>query len=263
MRFFLLTGMLFFQLATTAQYQATLLNKSYKANSSAKLKLFLDRWCKSSTPISSKNLNKQNDTVKMVYDLYTAFYQPKDLSPLGVPEGGNAAYAHADYLVIQDNINYAVVESLPSINGKDLPDYAKLNDISNSSKAVSKTVKNFRPLVDFEKTKILCLTEYYDSAINRFLKNKPVGKKGDSNNSMQEHDEKKEQFLSQYLVMVKRHWGQYWDIISYPEASQITFDRSLQYATINYRFSGKGGIAYYKKTDGKWILVGSRILYTQ
>ena len=157
MRFFLLTGMLFFQLATSAQYQATLLNKAYKANSSMKLKLFLDRWSKSSSPIPSKILNKQNDTVKMVYDLYTAFYHPKDLSPLGVHEGRNSAYAYADYLIIQDNINYAVVESLPNNTGNDVPDYAKLNDIINSSKAVSKTVKNFRPKVNFEKTKNLII----------------------------------------------------------------------------------------------------------
>jgi len=263
MRFILLTGMLLLQLGTTAQYQATLLNKAYNANSSVKLKLFLDRWCKSSTPLSSKILNKQNDTIKMVYDLYTAFYQPKDLSPFGAPEGGNAAYAHADYLVIQDNINYAVVESLPNNTGNDLPDYAKLYDIVNSSKAVSKTIKNFRPNVDFEKTNILCLTEYYDSAISKFLRIKTVGNKGDLNNSMQEHDVKKEQFLSQYLVMVKRHLGQFWDIISYPEASQITFDRTLQYAAVNYRFSGKEGIAYYKKSDGKWNHVGSKIMNSQ
>ncbi len=262
MRFFLLTGMLLFQLGTTAQYQATLLNKAYKANSSVKLKLFLDRWCISSSALSSKILNKQNDTVKMVYDLYSAFYQPKDLSRLGVPEGGNAAYAHADYLVIQDNINYAVVETLPiySSTGNNMPDFSILNGIINDNKVVIKTVKNFRPKVDFEKTKILSLTAYYDSAISRFLKANTISNKVALSNNMQEHDVKKEQFLSQYLVMVKRHRGQFWDIISYPEASQITFDRTLQYAAVNYRFSGKEGIAYYKKSDGKWNHVGSKIM---
>ena len=266
MRLLLLTGMLFFQLATTAQYQATLLNKAYKSNSSKKFKLFLDRWSKSSTPISSKALSKQDDTIKMVYELYTAFYQPKDLSPLGVPEGGNAAYANASYLVIQDNIKYAVENALPVFGTTDSeqPDYNKLDETINSSKAVPKIIKNFRPKVDFETTKILSLTAYYDSALSRFLKIKPsTAPKNAALQNQLEHDEKKEHFLSQYLVMIKRHWGQYWDIISYPEASQITLDRSLHYAVINYRFSGKAGIAYYKKNEGKWMLVGSRIMNTQ
>lgn len=77
------------------------------------------------------------------------------------------------------------------------------------------------------------------------------------------HDEKKVKFLSRYISMVKRHWGNYWDYLSYPDIKKITFDSLLKSAVISYELSGKQGIACYKKKEDHWELIESRILISQ
>ena len=63
--------------------------------------------------------------------------------------------------------------------------------------------------------------------------------------------------------MVGRHWGHFFDYMSFPEIREVMFDRSLTKAIHSYELSCKGGVAYLEKIDGKWQVVEEGITIMQ
>ena len=66
-----------------AQQGGKKLSTAYKDNSVEELRGFFNDWHKAIPHIHSSEYLKLNDTIKNVYDVYTAFYRPLDIADLG------------------------------------------------------------------------------------------------------------------------------------------------------------------------------------
>jgi hypothetical protein len=239
---------------TFAQKRDSLLFSAYKSKSVAQLKFFFESWANEVTAIADQSTH--NDTIKNVYLVFQAFYDPKDISKSGGSEWGNDIYKNADYLLVQDRIYYGIVDSLIR------SDLQPKQDSVIFKRAIDyDTLKNFRPQIIFSDAKAIPLTRTYDSLLNRFLGNhhykiatgnimSPARSKGES--------EKRKQFLENYIKIWYGHWGGYWQLYSYPYVSRITFDRNFQNAIVDYRMVYEGGYAYLKNINGNWTIVRAK-----
>lgn len=236
------------------QRRDTLLFKAYKSKSLTELKAFFDNWA--SETKGSEDLLTLNDTTNNVYLVFQAFYNPKDVARTGGSEWGNEIYKNAKYLLVQDMIYYGIVDTLLR-NGSDS---SADDEIFERAKGYD-SLKNFRPRLTFSDAQAVVLTKAYDSLLNRFLGNQhykfatgnimsPARSKGES--------EKRKQFLENYIKVWYGHWGGYWQLLSYPSAFRITFDKNFQNAVVDYKMVYEGGFAYLKSVNGKWILVKAK-----
>jgi hypothetical protein len=236
------------------QKRDTLLFRAYKSKAESELQMFFENWAAETGPV---NLNSSiNDTVQNIYLVFQSFYNPKDINKIGGSEWGNDIYKAAKYLLIQDIVYYAVVDTLieKGLNNSEDGDIFRRADKYD-------TLKNFRPVLSFADAKCVVLTKTYDSLLNRFLGNQhykfatgsimsPARSKGES--------EKRKQFLGKFIKIWYGHWGGYWQLHSYPYASRITFDKTFQNAIVDYRMVYEGGYAYLKYIGGKWTLISGK-----
>jgi hypothetical protein len=236
------------------QKRDALLFKAYQTKSLTKLKAFFDNWARETKPI--KKLSGLNDTVKNVYLVFQAFYNPKDIARIGGSEWGNDIYKKAQYLLVQDVIFYGIVDTLLRASSDSLSD----NDVFEIAKHYD-SLKDFRPQLVFRNAKTVVLTKAYDSLLNRFLGNEGSRlAKGNvmSTASPEGESEKRKQFLENYIKIWYGHWGGYWQLLSYPSAFRITFDKEFEHAIIDYHIVYEGGFAYLKNINGKWTLLKAK-----
>ncbi|PWU03537.1 MAG: hypothetical protein C5B52_03200 [Bacteroidetes bacterium] len=250
-RIFLAFCLFYFATNTFGQKNDTTLYHSYKSASISGLQVFFENWASETAPITKETLEKLNDTTKNIYQIFQAFYNPIDIRRTGGSEWGNDIYKNVKYFIIQNKINFSVVESL-SI------DTNHLRDIELPKNENYILLQNFRPQLSFPNIKCVTLTDHYDSVLNRFLGNShyklgagnlmsPAKSKGES--------EKRMQFLSSCIKIWYGHWGGYWQLHSYPYAIRIILDKGFQNAIVDYRMVYEGGYAYLKKVNNDWKLI--------
>lgn len=260
MRSILLVPVLFFVLNSHAQNprQASLLRQAYQTKSDSLLRKFLNNWAKESRTVSAANTNKkENDTLRNLYEVYNAFYK-KDRT------------SFSRYLLLPDRISYHVIDSLPQTGQVDSFYYAEPN-LSALNDSIYKyydqfiTLQPFYPRLQLLRSKTLLLTESYKKLIEQFLDTTLVSSSyyAEEKTTERAHSDFKINFLGAYLDVVGRHWGHFYDYMSFPEIDLVLFDRSLTHAVISYDLSCKGGAAYMEKQNGKWSIVEERILISQ
>ncbi|HEX4851440.1 MAG TPA: hypothetical protein VFV08_11570, partial [Puia sp.] len=93
----------------------SLLSTSYKNKSLQTLQLFFENWVSDTKPLTEGQFLGLSDTVKNVYEIFQAFYNPKDISKEGGSEFGNNIYKDSKYLILQDKIDFIIVDSLTSL----------------------------------------------------------------------------------------------------------------------------------------------------
>ncbi|PWT71247.1 MAG: hypothetical protein C5B59_18575 [Bacteroidetes bacterium] len=246
-------------MATQGQSDSLLFN-SYNSKSLETLQLFFENWASETRAVSNAEFLELNDTEKNIYEIFQAFYDPKDIPRDGGSAFGNEIYKNAKYLILQDKIEYTLVDSIANLFQDDK---AILNNavLNNRTKGNCDSLVHFRPRLSFTEAKCVFLTGQYDSLLNKFLGNKysnlgtgsimsPARAKGES--------EKRMKFLSKFVKIWYGHWGGYWQLYSYPYATRILIDRDLQNALIDYRMIYEGGYAFMHKTNGKWELVKAK-----
>jgi hypothetical protein len=267
MRFLLLIGMFFLSVSVKSQQsQERLLHEAYKTKSSKKLKLFIDRWATVSSLSVANWATTKNDTIKAFNEVYRQFYlsENQGLTKTDVVTG-------SIYVVLDDDPVMAITDTLPmgdSTEGyPNEPNYELLQSLTYREGNREQMFQSYVPVLGIPKLIILSLNSKYNSYIKKFLDSKPPGKKQNDDGYLGEdrvgHDEEKVAFLSAYLPMVKRHWGHYWNYLSYPNIKQIVFNKELTSAVVSYKLSSKGGMACYKKTETGWTFIDKRILTIQ
>lgn len=260
MRYLILLPFMFFCMISNGQNprQSSLLRQAYQTKSDSLLRKFLNNWAKESKVISDANTNKkQNDTLRNLYEVYNAFYK-KDRT------------SFSRYLLLPDRIGYHVIDSLPPTGQIDSFYYAEpnlnaLNDSIYKYYDQFITLKPFYPRLQLPRSKILLLTESYKKLIEQFLDTTIESSSyyAEEKTTERAHSDPKIHFLGAYLDVVGRHWGHFFDYMSFPEIEMVLFDRSLTHAVISYDLSCKGGAAYLEKQNGKWSIVEERILIMQ
>lgn len=266
MRFLFLIGSLFLSVIVKSQQsQEMLLHDAYKTKSSKKLKLFIDRWANGSSLSVAKWATTKNDTIKAFNEVYRHFYLSENK---GLTQ--TDASTRSIYIVVDDVVDMAVTDTLPIVDPFEgnyyEPDYRLLESIAYQEGNRLQMLPSYVPVLGIPKLGILSLNSKYKSHIEKFLSaKKAVKKQNDAGYPRHQtgHDAQKVAFLSAYLPMVKRHWGNYWNYLSYPNINRIVFNKELTSAIVSYKLSSSGGIACYKKTANGWTLIDSRITIMQ
>jgi hypothetical protein len=267
-----------------SQTQDSLLRHAYHSKSTKELHVFYDYWASETPGLNDSFLGRFNDTVRNLYRVFQCFYRPNDIGRLGGSEWGNDIYSKIQYLIIQDQVVYGVVNTLNKelLIRNEIVRLAKgdknkidtlLNQYGRDSSEFETvfmewpqpdkldTLKEFRPGLSFSKIKTLSLTPAYKKLLDQFLGNvhdnfgkgnimSPAKSKGES--------EKRQKFLENCIKIWYGHWGGYWQLYSYPYVSSIIFDSQFEHALIYFTVVYEGGYAFLKKTNGVWILVQAK-----
>ncbi|WP_089779052.1 hypothetical protein [Chitinophaga sp. YR573] len=274
-QFLLLCLALMVALFSFCQKRDKLLLKAYRSNSPGKMEHFFDTW-KKNTSLSSADIKTMNDTVRNIYQVFQEFYTPLKTEGIGSYEWGQSFhYAGAKYLLLQDNINFGVVDVLnkDTLIQVNLGRLAKRLNITTDSairayKADARfilkrfhfewptppiytTITKFRPQVSFSTPKTVTLTEQYAALLRAFLRNNHTKPGAKNIAATQEERDKRYAFLENYFKV----WNGNWELYSPPYVTSITFDKNLENAVVNYHVVSSGGYAYLKKINGNWTLI--------
>ena len=284
-----------------SQSEAKLLERAYKEKSTTKLKDFFIAWNQDVLPITDVELSTYNDTIQQTYKSFISFYKPHRLDSIGRSEWGNDIYKNVDFLIVQNTVKiyfadkvyyseqeieeYIVDEinrrwsdndSIKAIRFERLKNKdGTINDWyiewlgpdsyeKRKNRILTDSIMNFRPAVRCDGKIPIFLTKKYDEIINSFLGNNylPLGTGGIMNPARSKGEsEKRKKFLENYVKIFYGHWGGYWQLLSYPEAYSITFDREMKYARIDFGLVYQGGEAFLKNENGVWRLISSKITW--
>jgi len=273
------------------QPETKMLEKAYQEESAIKLKDFFDTWSKDVPPITDTDLTEFNDTIQQAYKAFISFYNPHRYD----------IYEKVDFLIVQNYVKICFTDNkiyyteqewenfvVDKINqyrwwsmsrknraywlkrGEDgklsdhtLDNFSPHNDFQNW---LVDSIVNFRPNINRNGKTPIFLTKKYAEILKAFLGNEyielgtggimnPARSKGES--------EKRKVFLENYVKIFHGHWGGYWQLLSYPEAESITFDKNMEYARVDFRFVYQGGYAILKNQGGKWTLMSSKLTWIE
>lgn len=202
---------------------------------------------------NTKEFIEQNDTIKAVYDVYKEFYKPLDLLKLGDWEGGNELNSECKYVVIQNAMFYAVMDS---------------NSFNNFNWRSSRkdSICNFRPPLNIDSKKVLYLTTEYDKTLNQFLgtKSTKFGEPNIMNTSRPTGDsEKRYEIIRPFIPILHGHWGGYWHLETHPDVAYILFNKDLTVARIDFRVGYQGGEATLIKGINGWTIAKSEATWIE
>lgn len=279
------------------QYQGQLLEKAFENKSIEYLHDFFENWHNKILPVSDSDLNEMNNIHLQTYNVFAAFYKPTKIDSLGGSEWGNDIYKPSKYLIVQNSIEIYLTDkvvyneqekeqyTIDNVNkiiknkkkresflrredGKLLAstiyEFGPEGTIARSYEANNElidSIEDFRPLIKCENKKVLYLTQDYEVLLNAFLGHEsiPLGTEGIMNPAKSKNDsEERKLFLENFIKIWYGHWGGYWQLITYPLAYSITFDKNMEYARIDFRVVYEGGEAILKNNEGKWSLISSK-----
>lgn len=228
------------------------LEASFKQSSSDALGQIFKRWNETIQP-NPKSFIEQNDTIKAIFDAYREFYKPLDLLKLGDWEWGNELNSKSKYVVVQNNISYAVMPA-DSIDNFDWGTLKK------------EAIDNFRPPVTIAPEKVLYLTTEYDKALNQFLgtESTKVGEPNVMNPSLPAGEsEKRYEMIRPFIPVLHGHWGGYWHLETHPIVNTILFNKNLTTAKFYFRVGYQGGEATLIKSANRWTIKESNATWIE
>ena len=231
------------------------IRKYYKSNSADSLMNFLIEWKNSIKP-STKEYSCQNDTLENIFLVFADLYKPFGF---GNFMAINYFEGKQKFIVIQNEVNYAVVtkKEYRRLVTLSLPDFP--NDTAYEFYRPTKKITNFRPQLCFDNAKYVYLTSEYREAMNFFL---DLGSfKGDiiRNDTILS----RYKFLTPTLPIVYGQWGGYWHLETFPIIDRIIFDDNFKHAAVDFRYSLEETVLQYRITkkyghwtaDNKWLKV--------
>jgi hypothetical protein len=236
--------------ANSFAQSTSLLDSAYNNNSLEVLNIFLTKW----QIETSDTIELENDTIKMVYEVFNAFYYPNKLSKYS----GNGAYftdRNHKYLLVQAELKYSICSENSLL--QDTLKAFKL-EIENqlftqlvNQKVLS--IPDFKPQLKFDSTIVLFLTPSYKETIQSFLGPVKV------NDTSDDSAFAKTSWLKQTCDITIRNnkWCAFHDderiILSSPQIEYLFIDPILETASIYFTIEDlEIGVAYFEKKEGIW-----------
>ena len=212
---------------------------------------FFSVWHSSITPNTLDYIN-QNDTLSELYAVYKTIFKPFDLQALGNWEVKNDLYSSFSYIAIQNELLYAVVDSIKNANSFIPKSYD--------------TLKNFRPQLDFGKSKVLYLTKEYEVALQNFLgldtfyeKKYPI-----SNVVPKSVDvSSKYELISRSMPVIHSSAAGFWLLETCPYIQSIGLNKTLDKAIVYFVVRHEGGRAFLVKKNGQWVIKESKVTWIE
>jgi len=225
---------------------------AFKQSSTDTLKQIFNDWNKTIKPNTTAFI-EQNDTIKAVFEAFREFYKPLNLLKLGNWEWGNKLNADSKYVVVQNNISYAIMPA----------DSSKNFEWRTSG---YESIDNFRPPVNLDSKKVLYLTEAYDTALNQFLgaESTKMGEPNIMNPSRPAGEsEKRYEMIRPFIPILHGHWGGYWHLETHPLVSIILLNKDLTIAKFDFRVGYQGGEATLIKSANGWKIKESKTTWIE
>lgn len=291
MRKVLIILLLFICILDYAQAQ-DILETAYKKRSKEMLNDFFRNWQEEIKPIGKEELLSLSDTIQNTYKAFSAFYRPLELLSVGNSEWGDSIYQHVNTLIVQNSVKiyfidkvYYTEEETDSIatcfinknaTSEKIIDksrinlyievHGSINNVLGYKEVLTDSIMDFRPDVNSLSKRITYLVPKYNMALNNFLGNSHFTVKGKlyfSPNRGRREVEKRKAFLENEVKIWGGHWGGYWQLLSYPQAYSVVFDKDMEYAKVYFRLVYQGGEAYLKKENGYWTVLSSRLTWIE
>ncbi len=283
-----------------AQDPGDLLRMAFEMQSADELQKFFKQWEQRVPPHDEQTIAKYNDTLREACRVFEAFYTPKDLKAKGGCEFGTDFYDSVKYVVVQnklyvsfaDKVNYtpqdtdlAVEARIRGYHFKDSLTRVLLTKTDGrlSPKVIARygnrfymfpesnvrlvdSIVDFRPKINVPSAQAVYLTNDYEHTLSDFLMDAhaELGEGGIMNVARatgQSAERKK--FLEQFIHIWYGHWGGYWQLLTYPEVTQIVFDPNLKYARVHFTVVYQGGEAIMKREASGWKLISSRLTWIE
>ena len=260
------------------------LYRAYIINSDDRIKAYFEEWNKS---YSTNYPLLNNDTIKAIYEIFDAFYTPREMKRIGKSEWGDSIYITPKYLLVQNTIYYSVLLKsnhyydsilsnsyyvnnyndtmfLSNLRATDSIHYFQMlqNWKYDDSRETETCIKDFRPKTIYPDDEILYEDRKYYPKIAKYLGYlhfdfgfpnlmSPAQPKRSNRN--------KQDFLNPYLVVWHGHWGGYWHITSHPLVWKIILENDLETADVHFLVVYQSGTATLKKEEGVWKLIESEL----
>jgi hypothetical protein len=229
--------------------QNDLLNEAYDKNSIDLLKDFLNNWENYYKVNIQRNI--ENDTLKIIYDIFNAFYKPFN-SSIYDHQLSDSIYCGINYVIIQNKILYLMVDSIVQFDSPYPEEYFNYKKY--------KHIDPFFPNIKLDNIHILYLTTKYDTLIKNFL--------GDRKTKYLDLESERERikrqtFLNNLIKIHRGHWNYGWLIETYPVVQDIIIDKTFTKALIDFEFIYTLGGSYLEKRNNEWILLNSEISVVQ
>ena len=201
----------------------------------------------------------ESDLAKEAEEIFTAFWNPKNLKRYGKHEWDSELYANADYLITQSELLIArrKDQEWPFDDGhygyRRAPDGAEWQ---------IRTIRYFAPAIKIPETRIVHLTPSLTKSFHDFLGEdfteagipdimSPANAKGVSREKLAAARE--------VITIFSAHWGDGWHLASHPEVEQILVDENVARAVVAFRIAYQGGYAFMEKAEEGWRVTESRI----
>ncbi len=208
-----------------------LLRSAYTSQSQHQLNSFCDAWNK----VYAQEANQPNynsDWDKEIYQLFYDFYKP------------SREYLESEYLVLQNEIVYIVVDSSRYGVGA-ASEYSALD---------FNEIAPFWPQVRDTGQNVLYLTDRYKEVLNFYI-SEYSGLESFYNSEWQswEYVWDKVGFLESKFALYHNHWVPSFHYYSFPHVSMVIMNEDEPKAILFYRDSwSTGGTAEYEKTGTEW-----------
>lgn len=240
--------------------------KAYNSKDKQEMDMYFKRWNEESQKMIKTTYS--SDEEKNVYEVFKAFYDPFNLEGIkelddrykyGLNSGSN-------YTAIQDNIRYVVDKEgdffTPIGINKGwqrrydyLPEeYIKEDGLKTVKKENIKTINDFRPEVNIDKSGVLYFTSDYYNAFKAFL--------GKYEAPMPMQQTKKYNEMREYIPILCGHWSG-WHLDTHPYVYRILLNKDMTRAAIEYRVEYRGGAAELEKEDGVWKIVKNDLTWIE
>lgn len=261
------------------------LKQAFKERNNPLATAFFDRWAEAIPPYSSTFITSLDETTQEAYRIFAAFYHPRDLASIGGSEWGVSVYEGVRYAIVQQELEFEVVESFmldtivarQDVSNPEVPSmpgftFIKKNNglydevmiswgLGSASQGTSTVLTEFRPILNLGEVKTLFLAKDYAATLVSFLQNKQVrfGKDGLFKAARSRGKSAQRQaFLEPFIRIFYGHWGGYWQLLTYPEVNSIVIDQKMENAIVYFRMVYEGGEARLHKENGRWEVVEAR-----
>lgn len=236
--------------------------------------LILDEWYRQSAPLNSKYLEISPGIEKVGYSLFVNFFRQEIYKIMlneklekaqflqsnksnflrGVYGDCTGVFKRTNYIVVQNKIKlyHADCDSIDNKFRGNPSEYIYLLD--------------FRPDVETFGQRLIYFTDEIRQTLTEFIVSKDsLSVRNHINNDWygKEIDASKVGFLKQQMRLTSYHWGGGFYFQIKPVATEIFFNKNLDFARITAQYYHSASYLYYKLIEGEWELIREQQLYIE
>lgn len=250
----------------SGQVNVSSFQNAYKANSIQNLKDIFNIWSNESSRASDSSYQSSNDTTKYIYDAFKNFYTSQVLDSIGVGWSLKIAGQNQQFLFLQENIKWGIVDSLNKNilydNNFHLDEKWEIVSILPNPTYM---LTDFYARLNYPKAKVITLTPARFSILKEFLGEYDLSgikfsPQSDPKivDSLINESRRKKDFLGKLLMTWNGKSNWYWSLYSYPYVNKITFSKDFRLLLVQYSLNESGGYAYFEKINNSWLFIKSR-----